>query len=60
MRFGLCGFTFAAVTALIRFSETHKLTGLREQMLGLLFFAVHVLNAFSHLGAAWIAQRIGW
>jgi hypothetical protein len=33
--------------------------GLSEQMLGLLFFAVHVLNAFSHLGAAWIAQRIG-
>ena len=33
--------------------------GLAEQSLGLLFFAVHVLNATSHLGAAWIAQRIG-
>jgi MFS family permease len=33
--------------------------GLKEQALGLLFFAVHVLNAISHLGAAWIAQRIG-
>jgi len=33
--------------------------GLKEQALGLLFFAVHVLNALSHLGAAWIAQRIG-
>lgn len=33
--------------------------GLTEQTLGLLFFAVHVLNAASHLGAAWIAQRIG-
>ena len=33
--------------------------GLTEQALGLLFFVVHVLNATSHLGAAWIAQRIG-
>jgi MFS family permease len=33
--------------------------GLTEQALGLLFFIVHVLNAVSHLGAAWIAQRIG-
>jgi MFS family permease len=33
--------------------------GLAEQTLGLLFFAVHLLNAASHLGAAWIAQRIG-
>jgi hypothetical protein len=33
--------------------------GLIEQALGVLFFVVHVLNATSHLGAAWIAQRIG-
>ena len=33
--------------------------GLTEQSLGMLFFTVHVLNAASHLGAAWIAQRIG-
>jgi predicted MFS family arabinose efflux permease len=33
--------------------------GMAEQTLGLLFFAVHLLNAASHLGAAWIAQRIG-
>jgi MFS family permease len=33
--------------------------GIAEQKLALLFFAVHVLNALSHLGAAWIAQRIG-
>src|SRR5215469_4878206 len=33
--------------------------GLAEQTLGLLFFAVHILNAASHLGAAWIAERIG-
>jgi MFS family permease len=33
--------------------------GITEQRLALLFFAVHVLNALSHLGAAWLAQRIG-
>jgi len=27
--------------------------------LGLVFFAVHILNAGSHLGAAWLARRIG-
>jgi MFS family permease len=30
-----------------------------EQELGLIFFAVHILNACSHLGAAWLARRIG-
>jgi MFS family permease len=33
--------------------------GLSEHDLGLVFFAVHVLNALSHLGAAWLARRIG-
>ncbi len=33
--------------------------GIAEQGLGLLFFVVHVLNAVSHLGAAWLARRIG-
>ena len=33
--------------------------GLSEQDLGLVFSAVHVLNALSHLGAAWLARRIG-
>jgi MFS family permease len=33
--------------------------GIAENKLGLLFFAVHVLNALSHLGAAWLAKRIG-
>jgi len=33
--------------------------GIGEQNLGLVFFAVHVLNAASHLGAAWLARRIG-
>jgi len=27
--------------------------------IGLLFFAARVLNALSHLGAAWLAQRVG-
>jgi MFS family permease len=33
--------------------------GIAEHDLGLVFFAVHVLNAGSHLGAAWLAKRIG-
>ena len=33
--------------------------GIDEKQLGLLFFAVHLLNAASHLGAAWLAKRIG-
>jgi MFS family permease len=33
--------------------------GIAEESLGLLFFAVHFLNAASHLGAAWLARRIG-
>jgi MFS family permease len=33
--------------------------GVAEESLGLLFFAVHLLNAVSHLAAAWLARRIG-
>ena len=33
--------------------------GIGEESLGFVFFAVHVLNALSHLGAAWLARRIG-
>lgn len=33
--------------------------GIAENNLGFLFFAVHILNACSHLGAAWLARRIG-
>ena len=33
--------------------------GIAEGDLGLVFFAVHILNAGSHLGAAWLARRIG-
>jgi MFS family permease len=33
--------------------------GIAEHDLGFVFFAVHVLNAGSHLGAAWLAHRIG-
>jgi MFS family permease len=33
--------------------------GIGEQNLGLVFFVVHVLNALSHIGAAWLARRIG-
>jgi MFS family permease len=33
--------------------------GVAESELGLLFFTVHILNALSHFGAAWLARRIG-
>jgi MFS family permease len=33
--------------------------GVPEHDLSLVFFAVHILNAASHLGAAWLARRIG-
>jgi len=33
--------------------------GIAENQLAILFFLVHVLNALSHLGAAWLAKRIG-
>ena len=33
--------------------------GIEEHDLGIVFFAVHVLNACSHLGAAWLARHIG-
>jgi MFS family permease len=33
--------------------------GIDEQSLAFVFFAVHVLNAASHLGAAWLARHIG-
>ena len=33
--------------------------GASEESLGILFFVVRLLNALSHLGAAWLARRIG-
>jgi hypothetical protein len=33
--------------------------GIGEESLGLVFFAAHILNAVSHLGAAWLARHIG-
>src|SRR5258706_217748 len=33
--------------------------GASEESLGILFFVVRRLNALSHLGAAWLARRIG-
>ena len=44
--------------ALVSYWFFHRF-GMAEQSLGILFFAVHILNAASHLEAAWIAQRIG-
>ncbi len=36
-----------------------KRFGVDEALLGPLFFVVRILNGLSHLGAAWLAQRIG-
>jgi len=33
--------------------------GISEVQLGALFFVIHILNALSHLGAAWLAGKIG-
>jgi MFS family permease len=33
--------------------------GVSEAQLGILFFVIHILNAASHVGAAWLAKRIG-
>ena len=33
--------------------------GVPERDLGLMFFVVHILNACSHVGAAWLARRFG-
>ena len=49
------GFLSSSLVALWFFSRH----GLNEQQIALLFFTARVLNALSHLGAAWLAQRIG-
>jgi Na+/melibiose symporter-like transporter len=37
----------------------HERFGAGELAVGMLFFVARVANAFSHLGAAWLARRIG-
>jgi MFS family permease len=37
----------------------HQQFGASEAMIGMLFVGARVMNAFSHLGAAWLASRIG-
>lgn len=49
------GFLTAALVSYFFFERF----GAREETIGLLFFGARVLNAFSHLGAAWLAKRIG-
>jgi MFS family permease len=44
--------------ALVSYWFFHRF-GIAEPELGVVFFVVHVLNALSHLGAAWLARRIG-
>lgn len=44
--------------ALLAYWFFHRF-GVNEKTLGLLFFVVRLLNGLSHLGAAWLARRIG-
>ena len=44
--------------ALLAYWFFHRF-GVNEKTLGLLLFIVRVFNALSHLGAAWLAKRIG-
>jgi len=37
----------------------HAQFGASEATIGLLFVGARIMNAFSHLGAAWLAERIG-
>ncbi len=49
------GFVATAIVAFFLYERF----GVSEAALGLLFFAARLANALSHLGAAWLAQRIG-
>ena len=49
------GFLSSALVAYWFFAQH----GLTEQQIAVLFFAARVLNALSHLAAAWLAGRIG-
>lgn len=49
------GFLSSSLVALWFFSRY----GLDERQIALIFFAARVLNALSHVGAAWLARRIG-
>ena len=44
--------------ALVAYWFFHRF-GIAERDLGIVFFVVHLLNALSHLVAAWLARRIG-
>jgi MFS family permease len=44
--------------ALLAYWFFHRF-GVNEETLGFLFFVVRLLNGMSHLGAAWLARRIG-
>jgi MFS family permease len=44
--------------ALVSYWFFHRF-GIAERELGVVFFVVHILNALSHMGAAWLARRIG-
>jgi MFS family permease len=65
MLFRICGlFAIDAVgggfltTALLSYFFYQRF-GVGVESIGLLFFVARIANAFSHLGAAWLARRIG-
>jgi MFS family permease len=49
------GFLGAALLSFFFFERF----GVSEAMIGVLFFAARLMNALSHLGAAWLARHIG-
>ena len=49
------GFLTTALLSFFFFKRFH----VGEDVIGMLFFGARVMNAFSHLGAAWLAGRIG-
>ena len=49
------GFLTTALLSVFFFERFH----VGEGMIGVLFFAARIANALSHIGAAWLARRIG-
>jgi len=57
--FGLDGLAGGLLTTALLAFFFHERFGAAPATLGLLFFGARALNAVSHLGAAWLARRIG-
>ncbi len=57
--FGIDSLAGGFLTASLLSFFFYERFGASEAMIGLLFFGARVANAASHLGAAWLASRIG-